>query len=362
MECSELPAKDGRYRESGVCQAQQAGGPTVAAGTEDGGHGGFQGMSLFGRAGPDNLVIGQSVAMQDIAGLVDQVAHSDCPVLIEGESGTGKELIARRLHSRAARGDKPFIPVNCAGVGEGIFESQFFGHIRGAFTGAEQTMLGLVRAADEGTLFLDEVGEIPLRMQAKLLRVLQDGEVLPVGTTEPQSVRTRFVAATNRDLRREVEEGRFRKDLYYRLNIVRIEIPPLRDRPEDVEPLLKHFLSRFAERYGRPAIAILPHVLRALQKYDWPGNVRELAGWVERLFVTGFDQERLVAELVGGGGRPSAAPAEPVPPRVMALEEAERWAIRQALEHTGRNVNKAAELLRIHRTTLWRKLRQHGIL
>ena len=318
-------------------------------------------MEAFGGSRANDLIIGQSKAIQDIIQLIDQVAHSDCPVLIEGESGTGKELVARRLHACAPRKAKLFIPVNCAGVSEGIFESQFFGHVRGAFTGAEQTMLGLIRAADKGVLFLDEVGEIPRQMQAKLLRALQDGEVLPVGSTRPETVDARFVAATNRDLRKEVEAGRFRRDLFYRLNVIRIHIPPLRERPEDIEPLLKHFLSRHAERYKRPAILLHSHVLRALRQHPWPGNVRELASWVERLYVTGAAQGRLVEELFEEE-RPEPPPSgSPFVGRVMALEEAERWAILQAMEHSGRNIRKAADLLRIHRTTLWRKLRQHDI-
>jgi two-component system response regulator HydG len=292
--------------------------------------------------------------------LIDQVAASTCPVLIEGESGTGKELVARRIHDRAARRAKPFIPVNCAGVGEGVFESQFFGHIRGAFTGAEQSMLGLVRAADEGTLFLDEVADIPVRMQAKLLRVLQEGEVLPVGTTRPENVDTRFIAATNRDLRKEVEAGRFRKDLYYRLNIVRIHIPPLRERPEDVAPLLRHFLALFAERYNRPAIAVAPDVMRELERHSWPGNVRELAGLAERLYVTGMQAGSLL-EDVGEGPLDTVLPSTAFQGRVMDLREAEKWAIHRALEHSGSNIAEAARLLRIHRTTLWRKLRKYGV-
>jgi two-component system response regulator HydG len=299
--------------------------------------------------------------VRDIVNLIDQVAQSDCPVLIEGESGTGKELVARRLHTRGPRKAQPFIPVNCAGVGEGVFESQFFGHIKGAFTGAEQSMLGLVRAADKGTLFLDEVGEISPRMQAKLLRVLQDGEVLPVGTTRPEKVNTRFIAATNRDLRQEVEEGRFRKDLFYRLNIVRIHIPPLRERPEDIQPLLKYFLSRLGERYHRPAISIKEHLYRALEQYPWPGNVRELASWVERLYVTGQGQDRLAEELIASEAPMPAEAGELLPNRVMAIEEAERWAISQAMRHSGSNLTLAATLLRIHRTTLWRKLRKYDI-
>jgi two-component system response regulator HydG len=308
-------------------------------------------------------LVGGSGAIEHIVQLIDQVATSECAVLIEGESGTGKEVIARRLHARSARGARPFVPVNCAGVGEGVFESQFFGHVRGAFTGAEQTMLGLVRAADGGTLFLDEVGEIPISVQAKLLRVLQDGEVLAVGTTQPVQVSTRFVAATNRDLRAEVESGRFRKDLYYRLNIVRIQIPPLRDRPEDVEPLLRHFLSHFAKRYGRPAISVTSHAVRTLEGHSWPGNVRELAGWVERLYVTTSDPHLAAIELTAGTpGTLSSGACQPAASRALHLQEIERWAIRQAMERSSRNIAGAAAMLGIHRTTLWRKLRQHNII
>jgi DNA-binding NtrC family response regulator len=312
---------------------------------------------------PEHHITGESVAVRDIVNLIDQVARSDCPVLIEGESGTGKELVARCLHAKGPRRARPFIPVNCAGVGEGVFESQFFGHVRGAFTGAEQSMLGLVRAADKGTLLLDEVGEMTSQMQAKLLRVLQDGEVLPVGTVRPEKVDTRFIAATNRNLRKEVDEGRFRKDLFYRLNIVRIHIPPLRERPEDIEPLLRYFLSRLGERYRRPAIQMKDHVVRAMEQHSWPGNVRELAAWVERLYVTGHAPDRLVEELLASGTPTpmSTAPDRPFPDRVMPIEEAEQWAINQAMKHSAGRLTLAANLLRIHRTTLWRKLRKYNI-
>jgi DNA-binding NtrC family response regulator len=311
--------------------------------------------------GSQCAIVGDSDSIRQITRLVDRVADSECPVLIEGESGTGKELVAQWLHARGVRRAGPFIPVNCAGVGEALFESQFFGHVRGAFTGAEQTMLGLVRAADGGTLFLDEVGEIPFRMQAKLLRVLQEGEVLPVGTTRPICFDTRFIAATNRSLREEVEAGRFRRDLYYRLNIVRIFIPPLRERREDIAPLLEHFHRRFAERYGRPVIPVPRHVASQLEEYPWPGNVRELAAWVERLYVTGEGPDALLRALAAEEPTDAAARVEPFPARVMDLKEAEQWAIRQALKHSGRSLKEASRLLRIHRTTLYRKLKQYGM-
>ncbi|MCD6304468.1 MAG: sigma 54-interacting transcriptional regulator, partial [Planctomycetes bacterium] len=201
--------------------------------------------------------------------IVDAVAGNDCVVLLEGESGTGKELVARRIHLRSSRRSGPFIPVNCAAISETLFESQFYGHVKGAFTGAASSTLGVVRAADGGTLLLDEVGELPLHLQPKLLRLLQEREVTPVGASEPISVDTRFIASTNRSLARRVAEGSFRGDLYHRLNIVRIEIPPLRSRPEDVEPLLDYYLDHYAELYGRPRRMIGPTLRAVLRRYPW---------------------------------------------------------------------------------------------
>jgi transcriptional regulator with PAS, ATPase and Fis domain len=305
-------------------------------------------------------MVGASPDIRHIRELIDRVCASDCPVLIEGESGTGKELVARRLHAGSRRRGRAFIPVNCAGISESLFESQFFGHVRGAFTGARQEMLGLIRAADTGSLFMDEVGEIPLHLQAKMLRVFQEGEVLPVGTTQPVRVDTRFVAATNRNLEQEVAAGRFRRDLYYRLNIVRIHIPPLRERPEDIEPLVEHFRAHYAERYNRPAVPIGPSVRQKLRTYDWPGNVRELAAWVERLYALGFSPEVLVGSLVGGAERADrrGVADDAV---LLTLKQAERQAIQTALEHTGQRIQQAAEILQIHRTTLYRKMRMHGL-
>jgi two-component system response regulator HydG len=300
--------------------------------------------------------------MHQVMDLVDRVARSHCPVLIEGESGTGKELVARRIHAKSPRSGNAFIPVNCAGISESLFESQFFGHVRGAFTGAEKEMLGVVRAAGDGTLFLDEVGEIPLSLQPKLLRLFQEGEILPVGTTQPVHVDTRFVLATNRNLSVEVTEGRFREDLYYRLDVVRIRIPPLRQRPDDVEPLLDHFLARQAELHRRPAIGVDSTIRRRLREYSWPGNVRQLRAWVERLYATGLDPRVLVGALVDGHGRPGEDRGMYVSDgTVCTLAEAERRAIVQALDHSRNCIAEAAKVLRIHRSTLYRKLVQHRI-
>ena len=302
-------------------------------------------------------IIGVSRAIRQVVELVDTVARADCGVLIEGESGTGKELVARRLYGMSRRRDKPFIPVNCAGVSDTLFESQFFGHVRGAFTGAAQEMLGLIRAADGGTLFMDEVGEIPLSIQPKLLRVLQEGELIPVGTVAPVMTDTRFVAATNRNLWQQVQDGAFREDLFHRLNIVRIYLPPLRERPEDIPHLLDHFLAKCAERYERPVIRVDSAVRARLYAHDWPGNVRELTHWVERLYATHQSPMLLAEGLVR---RTSEAPQRgaDLPDRVLSLSEIETWAIQKAMEASNRNVPRAAALLQIHRTTLWRKLKE----
>ena len=302
-------------------------------------------------------LVGASEAIREITALVDTVAESDCCVLIEGETGTGKELVARRLHAKSERCAKPFVPVNCPGIAETLFESQFFGHVKGAFTGAQQTMLGLVRSAEGGTLFLDEVGELPQNQQAKLLRVLQDGEVMPVGTATPMAVDTRFVAATNCNLEQQVAEGRFREDLFYRLNVVRIWLPPLRERREDVPVLLDHFLVRYADLHGRPVLEVGDEARQALAQYPWPGNVRELASWVERVYATGLNPDILSRSLRSETCRSPAASRD----EVMSLQEAEQQAIRQAMKAAKNNRRQAAHLLQIHRSTLVRKLQEYGV-
>ncbi len=296
--------------------------------------------------------------MREVLDLVDRVASSDCCVLIEGESGTGKELIARRLWNKSRRRDAAFIPVNCAGISETLFESQFFGHVRGAFTGAEQNMLGVVRTADGGTVFLDEVCDIPLALQPKLLRVLQEQEVMPVGKPIPVKVDTRFLAGTNRNLADMVRQGTFRRDLYHRLNIVRVVLPPLRERTEDVPALLEHFSRRFAEHYCRELIDVSQAVRSLLIGYSWPGNVRELAAWIERLYVTGLSPEVLVEMLLGEvelGAAPSSAGSA-------SLQQVERQAIVHALERSNFNQRKAARMLQVHRATLARKLKKHRLI
>ncbi len=308
-------------------------------------------------SGEAPVFVGVSTAIQEVLDLVDRVACSKCAVLIEGESGTGKELIARRLCAKSERAEQPFIPVNCAGISETLFESQFFGHVRGAFTGAEQNMLGVIRTADNGTVFLDEVSEIPLTLQPKLLRVLQEQEVMPVGRPIPVKVNTRFLAGTNRNLADMVRAGLFRRDLYHRLNIVRIVLPPLRERSEDVPPLLEHFAAVFAQRYNRRPIALSSAVRATLIDYAWPGNVRELCAWVERLYVTGLTAEVLLEMLLNEMGPGPAIPTDPA----ATLDHTERQSIVKALEQANFNKRKAARLLQVHRATLARKLKQHNL-
>jgi two-component system, NtrC family, response regulator HydG len=302
-------------------------------------------------------IIAASQTLRDVVQLIDNVAASDCCVLIEGESGTGKELMARRLCAKSPRRDQPLIPVNCAGISPSLFESQFFGHVRGAFTGAEQNMLGLIRAADGGTLFLDEVAEIPLNLQPKLLRAIQEQEVMPVGRPSPIKVDTRFVAGTNRSLRDLVRSGEFRQDLYYRLNIVRVVIPPLRERPEDVPPLLDFFIDVYARRYKCPPATLSAAVRGILVSYPWPGNVRELAAWVERLYATGLEPEVLLEMLLVEADPPHEA----MPIEGLSLKNLERRAIVQAMDLSDSNQRKAARLLEVHRATLARKLKKHKL-
>lgn len=301
-------------------------------------------------------IVGVSKAIKEVIRLIDTVAASDCCVLIEGESGTGKELLARRLCLKSNRRDKPFIPINCAGISASLFESQFFGHVRGAFTGAEQSTLGLIRTADSGTLFLDEVGEIPLRLQPKLLRVIQEQEVMPIGKPIPVKVNTRFIAGTNRNLRELALKGRFRHDLFYRLNIVRVVVPPLRERAEDIGPLLEHFVAHYARLYKTSPVVIPLAVRSVLLGYVWPGNVRELAAWVERLYATGLDAEVLLESLLIESDAPDQTPLDD-----LNLQHLERRAIAKAMDQSNFNQRKAAHLLQVHRATLARKLKKHGM-
>ena len=328
---------------------------------------GGNGLSLNGDG--RYVLVGVSALFRAILDVVDAVANKDCPVLLEGESGTGKELVARRIHTKSKRASGPFIPVNCPATTETLFESQFYGHVKGAFTGAATDTLGVVRAAEGGTLLLDEVGELPLHLQPKLLRLLQEREITPVGASVPIAVDTRFIASTNRSLAKAVRDGLFRSDLYHRLNIVRVEIPPLRTRPEDIDPLVDYYLKRYAKEYNALQRELSPRLRNCLREYSWPGNIRELCGYIERLYATGQPalppsatawQDGYVSHTIGAGQ--PVRPKKPVTGSTpTTLADAEAQAIEQALEAAGYNRTAAAKILNIHRSTLIRKLRALGL-
>jgi DNA-binding NtrC family response regulator len=288
---------------------------------------------------------------------IPKAAASDATVLITGESGTGKELVARAIHYNSPRASAPFIPVNCGGIPDGLVESELFGHVRGAFTGAVDSRAGFFQAADGGTIFLDEISDVGPAMQVKLLRVLQDREVVMVGSTRSRKVDVRIVAATNKDLLGLVRKGAFREDLYFRLNVVTIELPPLRERGDDILLLIRHSAERFARAAGRPAPRFSETALQVLRNYHWPGNVRELENVVQRLLVMTEGDVIEVPDLPSLM-RFSALRGEGVR-RTLAEVEAEH--IRNVLASAGGNKTRAAEILGIDRKTLRQKLRALGV-
>lgn len=298
---------------------------------------------------PDDWVLGQSVAVGQIARHADRAAQADCTVLISGETGTGKELWGRLIHQRGSRAKKPFIPVNCAALTVTLAESQLFGHERGSFTGAVGRSLGVFRAAEGGTVFLDEVGEMPLELQPKLLRVLQEREVTPVGAAYPVQVGVQIIAATNRDLDSDVAEGRFREDLFYRLNMVELRVPPLRDRVEDIPEFIEFFSRRFSQRYRRPLWKPDGETLKRFCEFPWPGNVRQLSHIIEQSYV--LDCSPSLPHV-----------KRPVDVDVtlpfMDLTRLRFAAIHQALETTRGHKGRAAKLLGVHANTLTRMLAQ----
>jgi DNA-binding NtrC family response regulator len=296
--------------------------------------------------------IAESKAMQALLAMVERVGPSGANVLITGEHGTGKEVVARHLHAISPRAERPLVPVNAGGLPEGVFESELFGHVRGAFTDAKADRIGSFALADRGTLFLDEIGNMPPGQQAKLLRVLQTGELHPVGSSRVRKVDVRVIAATNADLEREVREGRFREDLLYRLNTVELEVPPLRERPEDVVPLANHFLRKRSGRARRFSAA----ALQAMRDYAWPGNVRELEHAVERAVLLARGDEVEVEDLAL---RPRVERAERL--EEMTLEDAEKYLIQRALGRADGNVSDAARLLGLSRSALYRRLQLYGL-
>ncbi len=298
----------------------------------------------------------------EIYDLALQVADSDSSVLILGESGTGKELIASTIHYSSPRANRRFLAINCAALSETLLESQLFGHVKGAFTGATQAQKGLLDEAHEGTLFLDEVGDLSPALQAKLLRVLQLGEFIPVGSTRPKHVDVRFVAATNKKLEEEVSQGNFREDLYYRLNVISIELPPLRERPEDIEPLALHFLQTMIRKARRPPKGISPEALQAMQNYQWPGNVRELENVIERGAILARGEFISVSMLPFKPTAESTVGAtESDEPSPFNLRDAERLQVIRALRQTEWNKSQAALLLGVTRKTIDRKIKEYDL-
>jgi len=302
-------------------------------------------------------IIGQSAEIRDVLGRIIRIAPTDATVLITGESGTGKELVARAIHANSLRAERPFVSINCAALTETLLESELFGHMRGAFTGAVQTRKGLFEEANGGTFFFDEIAETPPSLQAKLLRAIQEGEIRRLGDNSSINVDARIIAATNQDLRTLIEEKRFREDLYYRLNVARFELPPLRERKEDIAPIAESFIEKYGKKMGRQA-SLGPGVMDYLLGYDFPGNIRELENLIEQGVALAQDGQIHLSDIVpksnGNGGslhpgRQSLADM---------VQGVERDAIVRALRHAEGNKERAAELLGLSPTTLWRKMKR----
>ncbi|MFK7990091.1 MAG: sigma-54-dependent transcriptional regulator [Sandaracinaceae bacterium] len=314
-------------------------------------------------------IIGHDRSLMRVFDIIRRVADTDCSVLVTGETGTGKELIARAIHRASERGENSFVPVNCASIPETLMESELFGHAKGAFTGATHAHQGRFAVADKGTLLLDEIGEMPAQLQAKLLRVLQEGEIRPVGESKSQRVDVRVVAATHRDVEEMADSGAFREDLLYRLDVIRIELPALRQRASDIPLLAKRFITDCAARRNRDITGIEDDALQALAAYEWPGNVRQLRHTVERMVVLASSNVLTLADVPARirDARPQGGAAgAPILPETGihlrdAVEQYENALILQALERTDWNKNQAANILHMNRTTLVEKLKKKGL-
>lgn len=311
-------------------------------------------------------MIGKSKPMQDLYALLDKIKSSESTVLVQGENGTGKELIAKAIHYNSPRKDKPFITVNCSAFNENLLDSELFGHVRGSFTGAVKDKKGLFEAADKGTLFLDEIGDMSLSMQVKLLRVLQEGTLTPVGGTEVRKVDVRVLAATNKDLKEMVELSLFREDLYYRINVINLVVPPLRDRKEDIPILIDHFLMKGCKEKELPMKTFAKRAIEKIFDYPWPGNIRELENEIERLIVLSGTDPRVSADMLSQRIRDFGANAKVQGVRVSgklkdALEELERTMIREGLRRTKWNKSRLAKELGISRAGLIMKVEKYGL-
>jgi len=309
-------------------------------------------------------IIGSSAPMRDVLQQVQRVARTNSTVLITGESGTGKELIVRALHTHSPRAERPFVAVNCGALPETLLENELFGHVKGAFTGAADSKIGLLSVANGGTVFLDEVGEIPLTTQVKLLRVLQEREFTPLGSTESLKVDIRIVSATNLDLKEEVKAGRFRSDLFYRLGVIPIHLPPLRDRREDIPPLVNHFVRTFNRMLGNNVTGVHADAMRALMRYNWPGNVRELENVVERAMVMAEGDVVQVQDMLFDS-QLNEAPRGSSPAEILRYADAkaafEREFLNNLLTTTRGNVSEAARVSGRIRSDLYTMMKKHGI-
>jgi len=314
-------------------------------------------------------IVGQSAAIHQVINTIHQVAPTDIPVLVTGESGTGKELVARAVHNNSHRAKKPFKPLNCAGLSASILESELFGHVKGAFTGADREREGVFEYADGGTLFLDEIGDMPIEMQAKLLRVLESGEVVRVGSNDPKHVDVRFISATNHELDELIQEGRFREDLMFRIKGVRIHLPPLRERREDIPLLIRHYIHQYAAKMDREVVDVADDAVITLTQYDWPGNVRQLMNTVQNMVIVArgeyltFNDVPVEIRTTGAGqeGAGDASGAGAGSLAGMSLEQIEKQAIRNTLRMTAGNREQAARMLGIGERTLYRKLKEYGL-
>ena len=299
-------------------------------------------------------LVGQSAPVLRLRSQIEAVAQRRCTVIVQGDTGTGKELVARHIHAASDRARRPFVPVDCTTLRDTLSESQLFGHIKGAFTGAHQNTLGFMRAADGGTLFLDEIGEMPLTIQAMLLRCLEERAVVPLGGVKAVPMDVRVVVATHRDLAAMVEQGTFREDLYYRLNVAKVQVPPLRDRKDDIEHLGRYYLGWFADLYQEPVKELSPIALAVLKQHDWPGNVRELSNAIEHAAVFSTSRQLQPSDLpdsVRAGSGSTVAGG-----RIVPIEQAERQLIVDALHATNGNQSRAAELLAVERRWLRRRI------
>jgi two-component system response regulator HydG len=307
-------------------------------------------------------IIGQSPAMREVIAKLKQAAPANIPVLITGESGTGKELFAQAIHNNSPRSKKRFVPLNCAGLTENLLEDELFGHVRGAFTDAAKDREGRFEYANGGTLFLDEIGDMPLTMQPKLLRVLESGEVIRVGSNDSKHVDVRLVSATNHDLQTLVDEGKFRSDLFFRIRGMEIRLPALRERRDDIPLLVRHYVAKFAEQMNKPGLSTAEDTMTALMQYDWPGNVRQLINAVQNAVIVCDDDKieprHLPSELSGNSDAAATGSADTAG---LSLDQLEKQAIRNALQVTSGNREKAAKMLGIGERTLYRKLNEYGL-